>query len=164
MACLNLAPRALALSSRLQVILAGTLSERAGIASTVTEAGLLLHLHCADHDLLVSKQYKELIQPYDERTARVLQFVGSAKPQLRCHVFCLEDPNEPTPAETNPEVGALVTSEETLSGAQKINEGRAKRGLPELVLMIVPVIGAMSEGQDKLSSTALRRADYEARE
>jgi phosphopantetheine adenylyltransferase len=39
---------------------------------------------------------------------------------------------EPTAAESDPLMEAIVVSEETMVGAQQINEGRARRGFAPL--------------------------------
>lgn len=115
----------------------------------------------ADDKLLEGKGLQERIQPYADREANVAAFVSSCKRSIRCQTGPLRDPEEPTLAETDAGVEALVASEETVKGGLKINEGRAKRGFAPLVLVVVPVIGAMS-GDSKLSSTSLRRQELEA--
>jgi phosphopantetheine adenylyltransferase len=116
----------------------------------------------ADAKLLEGKEYQERIQSYDQRANRVASFVASCKPELECVLFALTDPNVPTRAETDASVGALICSEETVKGAQKINEGRKAKGFNPMVLVVVPVIGAMAMGDSKLSSTALRRREAES--
>ena len=115
----------------------------------------------ADAKLLESKELQERIQPYADRETNVVAFVSSCKRGIRCQTGPLRDPAEPTLAETDADVEALIASEETVKGGMKINEGRAKRGFAPLVLVVVPVIGAMS-GDSKLSSTSLRRQELEA--
>jgi pantetheine-phosphate adenylyltransferase len=109
--------------------------------------------------LLENKSYKELIQTYGQRAGCVIDFLASTTPCVACNVFCLDDPNMPTAAESNPDVQAIVVSEETLAGAVKINDARKARGFKPLVLVIVPVLGAMVEGDKQLSSTELRKED-----
>ena len=52
-------------------------------------------------------------------------------------------------------------SSETVSGAEAINEDRAKRGFKPLKLVVVDLVGINCKalGGDKLSSTALRAAE-----
>jgi pantetheine-phosphate adenylyltransferase len=99
-----------------------------------------------------------LIQDYEERVLNVQQFLRAVCPSIEPVIMRLEDPNVPTRAETEPDMQALVVSEETLKGGVKINDGRASRDYQKLVTIVVPVLGAMCEGE-KLSSTALREAD-----
>lgn len=117
--------------------------------------------HAAGDKLLANKQYKDLICSYDDRVASVSRFVTAMNPTLRVTYLPLLDPDEPTRAETESDVGAIVVSEETLVGAQKINNHRVAAGLKPLVIVIVPVVGAMRSG-NKLSSTTLRAADAAA--
>jgi pantetheine-phosphate adenylyltransferase len=114
---------------------------------------------CADDKLLESKKYRDLIEPYDDRTANVQAFVQHANPRLEVDMMRLEDPHIPTRAETDPDIAAIVVSEETLHGAVNINAGRAKLGFNPLAIVVVPVIGAMGSDEDKLSSTRLRAED-----
>lgn len=56
---------------------------------------------------------------------------------------------------------ALVVSQETVSGAEAINEDRRQRGFLPLTIVVVDLVGKGSKelkGQ-KLSSTALRARD-----
>lgn len=70
-------------------------------------------------------------------------------------------PQEPTQAELDPTMEAIIVSKETLSGAEAINKGRANRGFQPLVIVVVPVIG-VREAAGKLSSTELRAQDAAA--
>lgn len=88
----------------------------------------------------------------------------------RVPIHCLHMPTqfffhthlqEPTQAELDPTMEAIVVSKETLAGAEAINKGRANRGFRPLVVVIVPVIGAGGPA-GKLSSTQLRAQDAAA--
>ena len=118
------------------------------------------YLVLPDDKLLAGKQYQQLIHSYDDRVSHVNKFLKQMCPNLQPVVMRLDDPGKPTRAETEEGVEALVVSEETLKGGIKINEGRIGAGFIPLVLFVVPVLGAMSEGE-KLSSTSLRRVDAE---
>jgi pantetheine-phosphate adenylyltransferase len=118
------------------------------------------HVHCcADAKLLEGKKYRDLIEPYDQRTKKVQAFVQTANSRLEVNMMRLEDPHIPTRAETDPDIAAIVVSEETLPGAVRINAGRAKLGFHPLAIVVVPVIGAVGSDEDKLSSTRLRAED-----
>lgn len=67
---------------------------------------------------------------------------------------------EPTQAELDPSMQALVVSRETLPGGEAINAGRQRRGFSPLQLVVVGLIGG--DASSKLSSTALREADAAA--
>ena len=73
---------------------------------------------------------------------------------MTCNLNVLQ---APTQAELDPMMDALVVSEETLSGGTAINQGRAKRGLRPLQLVVVGLVG--SGGTSKLSSTELRQKE-----
>lgn len=124
----------------------------------------LLHSHhcccCPDDKLLAGKEFQPLIHSYDDRVSHVRKFLKDVCPKLQPVIMRLDDPAKPTRAETEKSVHALVVSEETLSGGLKINDGRVRAGFLPLVLIVVPVLGIMSEGE-KLSSTSLRRAEAE---
>eukprot|EP00983_Pelagomonas_calceolata_P043450 1138899-Pelagomonas_calceolata.AAC.2 len=68
---------------------------------------------------------------------------------------------EPTQAELDPSMEAIVVSRETLGGAEKINAGRVSRGFQPLVIVVVPVIGG-KDASSKLSSSQLRAQDAAA--
>ena len=68
---------------------------------------------------------------------------------------------EPTQAELDPDMEAIVVSKETVRGAEAINKGRVNRGFRPLIIVVVPVIGGR-ESASKLSSTQLRAQDAAA--
>lgn len=111
--------------------------------------------------LLESKAHKELIYSYEARLQHVSEFVTSMNPKLKQTFLPLLDPTVPSRAETSNEVTAIVVSGETIPGAHSINASRKQRGLPPLLIVVVPVLEAMAGGRDKLSSTALRAKDAE---
>ena len=90
--------------------------------------------------LLEQKALRPLIEPRTLRAAAALEFVRSVRPGLRCESIWLCDPMGP--AATDAALGALVVSEETRSGAAACNAARCARGLPELALQVVPLLGA----------------------
>jgi pantetheine-phosphate adenylyltransferase len=122
--------------------------------------------------LLRSKAHGELLQPYGLRAGRSAAYVRRVRPGLdEVAVGALRDPAEPTQAELDPAMRALVVSRETVKGGEAINDGRARRGLAPLELVVVGLVGGgggAGEGEDdgdvagKLSSTALREREYAA--
>ena len=60
---------------------------------------------------------------------------------------------------------ALVVSQETKAGGEAINWDRQQQGFKELALVVVNLVGLGSKalGGQKLSSTALRAKDAEAK-
>lgn len=90
--------------------------------------------------LLEQKALRPLIEPRTLRAAAALEFVRSVRPGLRCESTWLRDPMGP--AATDAALSALVVSEETRGGGAACNAARCERGLPELVLQVVPLLGA----------------------
>ncbi|KAG2492810.1 hypothetical protein HYH03_008970 [Edaphochlamys debaryana] len=141
--------------------------------------------------LLANKSHRELLQPYDVRKDAALSYLQAVRPDLQVSAGPLSDPKEPTAAETDPDMEALVVSVETLAGATAINAGRKARGFRPLTVVTVPVIGLPRSGAGagaggsgaggagavsgagsggaaalmagKLSSSGLRAAEAEAR-
>ncbi|KAJ9511918.1 hypothetical protein QJQ45_004480 [Haematococcus lacustris] len=108
--------------------------------------------------LLLNKQHRELLQPYAERERAAVEYMRAVRPGLLVQAGPLRDPKEPTQAELDPAMEAIVVSQETLPGALAINQGRERRGLHPLVVLVVPVIGSCDPAM-KLSSTQLRARD-----
>ena len=90
--------------------------------------------------LLEQKALRPLIEPRTLRAAAALEFVRSVRPGLRCESTWLRDPMGP--AATDAALSALVVSEETRGGGAACNAARCERGLPELALQVVPLLGA----------------------
>lgn len=111
--------------------------------------------------LLANKQHAELLEPYDTRRDAAIAYMQAVHPGLHITGGPLLDPKEPTAAATDAKMEALVVSQETVSGAEAINEDRRQRGFLPLTIVVVDLVGKGSKelkGQ-KLSSTALRARD-----
>ena len=96
--------------------------------------------------------------------------VRPGKARFEVDVGALLDPKEPTGAETEEGMQALVVSKETVSGGEAINAGRHKRGFRPLALLVVGLVGSeggegeqqgrkVDEVEGKISSTDLRAAE-----
>ena len=109
-------------------------------------------------ELLAKKAHREWLQSLEDRTAAATSFMRAVRPALRVEAGALRDPAEPTQAELDPKMQALVVSRETRGGGEAINRGRAVRGFGELRLVVVNLVGESADG-GKLSSTALREQD-----
>ena len=137
--------------------------------------------------LLANKARRELLQAYEERAAAAERYCLRVRPGLSVRTGALRDPKEPTQAELDPEMQALVVSRETVRGGEAINEGRRARGFAPLELVVVGLVGGGGEGggggggeaggggggddendtvdvAGKISSTALREREAEAAE
>lgn len=118
-----------------------------------------LFIGVTDGALVARKAGRARLQPYEVRARAAADFARSVRPDgLTVETAPLTDPDEPTAAETDPTVGALVVSAETLPGGQAILAGRARRGVPPLDLVVVGLVGA-GAGRGKVSSTTLRDAE-----
>ena len=110
---------------------------------------------CLADKYLSKKQCRDGIESLERRSQKVIEFVSSLRPGLSVTLSVLRDPDEPTPAETNETLNALVVSKETLRGGEAINEWRLQRGLRPLTLVTTGLVGEC-DGK-KLSSTTLRK-------
>lgn len=129
------------------------------LAVSALAASQSLFIGVTDGALVAKKAGRAHLQPYASRAAAAASFAAAVGlPGLIIETSPLTDPEEPTAAETDPGVGALVVSAETVVGGQAILAGRARRGLPPLALVVVGLVGA-GGGKGKVSSTDLRDAE-----
>lgn len=108
--------------------------------------------------LLAGKAHKERLQPYATREAAAASFAVAVRPALAVETAPLLDPAAPTAADVDPAMTALVVSQETVGGGDRICAGRVAAGLPPLALAVVGLVGG-GGGDSKISSTDLRAAD-----
>ncbi|OBA28946.1 Nucleotidylyl transferase [Hanseniaspora valbyensis NRRL Y-1626] len=105
--------------------------------------------------LLVNKKFKQYLQPFEERRDEVLKFVELLDSTLEYDILPISDVCGPTGYEPNIEL--LIVSEETKSGGDFVNKTRSEKGLSQLSIFVVNVLG----GKEKLSSTYLRQLESE---
>lgn len=110
-----------------------------------------------DQELLQKKQFREQLEPYETRSGNVRSFLSRIKPSLKVEIVALRDVCGPTGAV--PEIESLIVSRETVSGGQIVNSARRSKGLKELKVHVVNVLGGKEEDgwKEKISSTELRR-------
>lgn len=125
------------------------------MAAFLTSDRLIVGL--TDEELLVNKKYKEYLETFSERKKNVIQFINMLKPQLRVEIIPLHDVCGPTG--TVPEIECLVVSRETVKGGDTVNKTRAERGLSQLDIVVVNVLGGNEHDgwKEKLSSTEVRK-------
>lgn len=150
------------------------------LAASALAAERRLFVGVTGEQLLASKRHAELLQPFPERAAAAVAYVRKVRPSksFSVDVGALLDPKEPTGAETEEGMRALVVSRETVAGGEAINAGRKGRGFGPLALLVVGLVGSSgSEGggeaeqgggngdevEGKISSTDLRAAEAAAR-
>ncbi|CCF57641.1 hypothetical protein KAFR_0C06450 [Kazachstania africana CBS 2517] len=131
------------------------------MASFLTSSRLIVGLTA--EELLVKKRYKDELQSFEKRRASVIHFVNAFKPELRVEIIPLRDICGPTG--TVPEIEALVVSRETIQGGELVNKTRKEKGMKELEIHIVNVLGGEeTDGWgEKMSSTDIRRMIHEGK-
>ena len=123
------------------------------LAATAFVAKEKIFVGIAGDDLLKKKKHAELLETFDQRSHHVVEFLQTSRPDLEVDVSTLS--NAPPKAATIAEITGLVVSEETLPGAQQLQQMRRDHGIEEpLHLIITGLIGGNTE--TKLSSTTLR--------
>ena len=107
--------------------------------------------------MLKRKEAKAQIASYEERKRDLEEFLNSKGYQGRYEIIPLDDPFGV--AITLAEQEGIVTSEETVSGAEKINEIRKERGLKPLKIFPIKLVPA--EDGNPISSTRIRKNEID---
>ncbi|THU81257.1 Nucleotidylyl transferase [Dendrothele bispora CBS 962.96] len=116
------------------------LSMAAWIANTKIIVGV------TDTSLLTSKAYHAYLEPLSTRITNVRHFLSLFRPGLEYDIVPINDVYGPTG--WDPNVQALVVSQETLKGADAIATHRASKSLPPLRTFVIDVISHDSEKLD----------------
>ncbi|AET40402.1 putative pantetheine-phosphate adenylyltransferase Ecym_5670 [Eremothecium cymbalariae DBVPG len=108
-------------------------------------------------ELLVNKKYKELLESFEDRCHSVCMFLNRLKKSLEVKIVALHDICGPTGSV--PEIEALIVSRETVAGGEIINKTRNQKGMKELEIYVVNILGGdeSDSWKEKLSSTEIRR-------
>ncbi|XP_064177627.1 bifunctional coenzyme A synthase [Anguilla rostrata] len=144
------------------VVVGGTFDRLHGAHKTLLNISCLLAnrrfvIGLCDTELLKKKVLKELIEPYDLRSERLLEFLRDIKPYLQYEIVPLSEPFGPSI--TDSELQCIVVSEETRKGGEAVNKRRLENGLSELVLHEIQVIKDAHHSEieeEKISSSSLR--------
>src|SRR5947207_7464724 len=96
-----------------------------GITGSPRPASLIL-----DDALLKNKKFSEMLESISVRTDNVRKFLRLIARHLELELVPIQDVYGPTAYD--PEISALVISEETRAGAKSIAELRKEKGLQEL--------------------------------
>lgn len=108
--------------------------------------------------LLANKKHGELLEPYEVRESAAVEYMKRVNDNIKVTSGALHDPAKPPLAATDPNFEAVVVSEETIEGAEKINDVRISLGFKPLVIVVVGLISADGKS-GKLSSTQLREQE-----
>ena len=75
--------------------------------------------------MLKKKHLADLIQPIEERTRVLQQFCTDVDPFIEYNIVPISDPFGPSTVD--PDLQAIIASEETLAGAEAVNVERKKK-------------------------------------
>ncbi|CAG9535552.1 unnamed protein product [Cercopithifilaria johnstoni] len=109
-------------------------------------------------DMIKKKVLWELMEPFEKRAKAVQEFVEDISCSVRCEVHPIMDPYGPSIVD--PDLKAIIVSNETEKGGHAVNDRRKERNLPILDLIKINLIDGKDElmGEYKLSSSTRRRA------
>lgn len=111
---------------------------------------------CSD-EMVRGKAYASQVEGFEERLRRLERFLEEAGVRHRARVIRIDRP-EGLLLE-DPTIEALVVSEETRARGEAINEERARRGLPPLAIIVVPMV--LAEDGKPISSTRIRAGEID---
>ena len=132
----------------------------AAAARTVAPGGTL-YVGVTSSELLANKKHGHLVEPYETRAESARAFLRQCLPPERS-VDVRIGPLDASPplAATIRDMNGLVISQETISGAEALNDVRSTAGFDPLAFVVVDLVGAdSSSSAAKLSSTDLRARD-----
>lgn len=128
------------------------------LSEAVLHATGKLVVGVTDGDMLKGKLLWELIEPVEARMCALLDFLHDIDATLHYDVQPIYNPYGPTIEDDNLE--CLYVSEETMKGGRLVNEERARRGMPPMVIRSVGLaedVCRCSGEEFKVSSSSLRR-------
>ena len=116
------------------------------------DIGTKVVIGLASDDLLAHKRFKEFLQSYAVREENLMAFAREIGRDADISIIKLDD--KFGPAITDPDIDVHVSSEETFSVAQEINELRRQGGLKPLILVMIPMV--LKDDNVRYSSTGIR--------
>ncbi|GAA6062665.1 hypothetical protein JCM10212_000565 [Sporobolomyces blumeae] len=105
-------------------------------------------------ELLKTKKYKEHLEPLEKRITSVQSFIELVRPTIQAEIVPLHDVYGPTASD--PDIQALVVSEETKTGGQAINKLRGERNLSILDTHVINLVS--DDGSSASSESTPARA------
>ncbi|XP_077515642.1 bifunctional Phosphopantetheine adenylyltransferase - Dephospho-CoA kinase [Amblyomma americanum] len=128
------------------------------LSEAVLHASGKLVVGVTDGDMLKGKLLWELIEPVEMRIRALIEFLQDIDSTLQYDVIPIYNPYGPTIEDSDLE--CLYVSEETMKGGRLVNEERARRSMPPMVIRSVGLAEDVcrSSGEEfKVSSSSLRR-------
>ncbi|MBT3250017.1 MAG: pantetheine-phosphate adenylyltransferase [Candidatus Pacebacteria bacterium] len=119
-----------------------------------SQFGQHLHIGITHPKLAQGKYLSHLIEPYETRKRAVIKYCKSQ--QISGSVIELTDPYGPT-LEKKSKIRALVVTEDTVSGANKINQTRTAMDLRQLPVQVCPLL--RDEDGQIISSERIRAGE-----
>jgi pantetheine-phosphate adenylyltransferase len=83
------------------------------------------------------KKRKKKVKPFQQRKKRLKEFLESRGWEQKSEIVKIN--TEAGPADSDPELKAIVVSQETLPTAEKINFTRKQKKLPLLKIVVIPI-------------------------
>lgn len=108
--------------------------------------------------MIQHKNLAEKIEPYEVRKKKLEEFLKKEGYLERAEILSLDHPDGPAIMDSGLE--ALVATEETSTGVEKINIIRREKGLPPLEVVLAPII--LAEDKKRVSSTRIREGRINA--
>ncbi|GAA5897127.1 putative pantetheine-phosphate adenylyltransferase [Sporobolomyces salmoneus] len=122
------------------------------MACSITSRKLIVGV--SDEPLLGNKKFKQFLQTINERISSVERFIELVRPGIQHQVVPLQDVYGPTA--TDPDIQALVVSEETRLGGDAINKLRSEKSLSTLETYVINLVSddgsttnTISKGDDE---------------
>jgi pantetheine-phosphate adenylyltransferase len=108
-----------------------------------------------DELFLRDKIFFDKIQSYEERRRNLISYIKTINQNINFEIIRLQD--KYGPSIINPEIDAIVVSDETLLTAKEINKIRVENNLPELKIYIIEPVYA--ENGQLISSSRIRAGE-----
>lgn len=123
---------------------------------TAFDIGRKVYIGVTSDSMCKSKKLSELIQPFEKRLKALKSYLKKKSVLHKSNIFKLHDIFGKA---IEPEMEAIVVTEETLSNALKINEKRDNKSLDKLEIVKVPFI--MAEDGERISSYRIRKGEID---
>ena len=125
------------------------------LLSKAFEVGQFVFIGLTSKKMLVNKKHKDEIKSFKVRRENLENWLNEQGFAGRYKIIELNDPYGPTI--NDPNIEALVASEETAKRIIEINDIRKRKGFKELELIKTPII--LDEKGRKISSSKIREKE-----